>query len=94
MTYKVMVDDNYDYMDPEKRYTHGEFEALEAAIEACKRIVNEWLESSYKAGMSAEELCKSYKGFGLDPWVLGAEKKVFSAWEYAEQRCAEICSKG
>lgn len=25
MTYKVFVDDNYHYMDKDKRYTHGEF---------------------------------------------------------------------
>ena len=34
MIYKVFVDDNYHYMDKDKRYTHGEFETLEAAVEA------------------------------------------------------------
>ena len=93
MVYKVMVDDNYDYTDEEKRYAHGEYGTLEAAIEACKKIVDEWLESAYQPGMNAEKLCSSYKNFGLDPWIAGAEKKIFSAWEYAEKRCAEICSK-
>jgi hypothetical protein len=94
MTYKVMVDDNYDYMDEEKRYTHGEFETLEAAIEACKRIVNEWLQSNHKPGMSADELYTGYKTYGVDPWISGDENKPFSAWKYAEERCVEICSKG
>lgn len=88
-----MVDDNYDYMALEKRTTHGEFETWEKAVEACKKIVNEWLETSYKPGMSAEELRLGYKSYGLDPFIIGAESKPFSAWEYAEQRCAEICSK-
>ena len=93
MIYKVMVDDNYDYMDLEKRYTQGEYETFEAAIDACKKIVDQWLASSYKPGMSAEELCSAYKNFGLDPWISGPENKSFSAWEYAEKRCAEICAK-
>lgn len=94
MIYKVMVDDNYDYMDTEKRYIQGEYGTLDAAIEACKKIVDEWLESAYQPGMGAEELCSSYKNFGLDPWISGIEKNIFSAWEYAEKRCAEICTKG
>jgi hypothetical protein len=31
MTFTVFVDDNYHCMDKDKRYTHGEFETLEAA---------------------------------------------------------------
>ncbi len=93
MTYKVMVDDNFGFMDEEKRYAHGEFESVEAAIEACKKIVDEWLESSYNPGISAKELFTGYKHYGVDPWISEAEKTTFSAWKYAEQRCAEICSK-
>lgn len=95
MTFRVMVDDNYHYMDETERYTLGEFESLEAAIDACKRIVDDYLESAYKPGMSAEELCKSYKGFGDDPWIIGPDpgvgKVLFSAWDYADHRCVEIC---
>jgi hypothetical protein len=42
MTYTVKVDDNFHYMDERERVTHGEFEMLGAAFEACKRIVDKY----------------------------------------------------
>ncbi|MGP8155613.1 MAG: hypothetical protein ACLQMT_01975 [Candidatus Acidiferrales bacterium] len=92
MTYKVMIDDNFHYMDEEERITHGEFETLEAAIEACKKIVNDCLAHAYTPGASAEKLYAYYTMFGEDPWVLGGEGVPFSAWTYAKERCAEICA--
>jgi hypothetical protein len=91
MPYKVFIDDNYHYMDESERITHGEFETLEAAIEACKKIVNDSLAHAYEPGMTAEKLYESYSFFGEDPWISGAEGVPFSAWNYARQRCAEIC---
>jgi hypothetical protein len=92
MPCKVMIDDNFHYMDESERYTHGEFATLEAAIERCKTIVNECLLHGYTPGMSAAALYQYYTGFGEDPWVSGAVGGVpFSAWTYAKGRCAEIC---
>jgi hypothetical protein len=91
MTYIVWVDDNYHYMDEDERYKLGEFKTLDAAIAACKKIVDDFLASTYAPGMSAAELNASYTGFGEDPWIAGEERVLFSAWTYAEQRCAEIC---
>lgn len=92
MKYKVMVDDNFHYQDEEERYTLGEFDSLEAAIAACKKIVEEYLASAYKPGMTAEQLSSNYKMFGEDPWIAGGEGDIpFSAWKYAEQRSSEIC---
>jgi hypothetical protein len=48
MSYTVLVDDNFHYMDKDERYTLGEFESLEAAIIACA-----W---EY-ARLRSEELC-------------------------------------
>ena len=92
MAYRVTIDDNFHYMDESARLDHGEFETLDAAIEACKKIVDEYLASAYKPGMSAAELNASYTMFGEDPWISGAQGIPFSAWDYARQRCAEICS--
>ena len=39
-SYKVLVDDNFDYMDQDKRHEHGVFPTAEEAIAACKRIVD------------------------------------------------------
>jgi hypothetical protein len=92
MIYKVFVDDNYHYMDKDRRYTHGEFETLEAAVEAAKRIVDDGLLSDYQAGMSASTLYSRYTMFGEDPWVSGPGKSDFSAWKYAESRCEILCA--
>jgi len=96
--YKVMVDDNYHYMDDSERDELGVFSTAEEAIAACKRIVDEFLTTSYKPGMTAEELEKSYKGFGEDPFILvlgGIDKPVkFSAWNYAKDRSQTLAPKG
>lgn len=108
MKFQVLIDDNYHYMDESERITHGEFETLEAAIEACKKIVNDCLGHGYTPGMSAQELNAYYTMFGEDPWVkvikdpseATAENPsasvpsgvLFSAWTYARQRCDEICA--
>ena len=95
MGYRVMVDDNYHYMDESERYQHGEFATLDAAIAAARKIVDEYLESAYKPGMSGDELMASYCQFGEDPFITGPEVKgvVFSARDYARERCPEICGK-
>jgi len=93
MAFKVMVDDNFHYQDEDERYTYGEFDTLEAAVDACKKIVDEYLRSAYKPGMTAEELYASYQMFGEDPWVSGADGVPFCSWKYAEQRCADIAPK-
>jgi hypothetical protein len=90
--YKVLLDDNFHYMDEDERTEHGEFESLEAAVAACRRIVDEFLLSTYTPGMSAEALYDHYTGFGTDPFIVGGEaRNDFSAWDYARRRCKEIC---
>lgn len=95
MPYKVLVDDNYHYMDQSERYELGEFENLEAAIEAAKKIVDEFLRSGYQPGMTAQELYKAYTGFGEDPFIASPSTEetgvLFSAWDYAKLRCEEMC---
>jgi hypothetical protein len=92
MSYRVYVDDNYDYM--EGRYTLGEFDSADAALAACKRIVDECLASHHEPGMHAGALITLYRMFGDDPWIApldGAPAVEFSAWRYAEERAAVIC---
>jgi hypothetical protein len=91
MNYKVIVDDNFHYQDETERVTYGEFETLGAAVEACKKIVDQYLASANKHGMSAEALYSNYVAFGEDPWISGADGVPFSAWGYAKLRCREIC---
>jgi hypothetical protein len=93
--FKVFVDDNFHYMDESERYQLGEFLTLEEAIAASRKIVDEYLLSAYQPGMTAESLYQSYVAFGEDPFILAVPGQgaavLFSAWEYAKQRCQELC---
>jgi len=92
MTYKVFVDDNYHYMDESERYLLGDFESLEAAVAACKKIVDEFLVSSHRPGMTSAELLTQYIHFGEDPYIFAGDGIVhFSARDYASVRVREIC---
>ena len=95
MAYKVFIDDNFHYMDESERYELGEFPTLEAAIEASKKIVDDYLLSAYRPGMAANELAASYVSFGEDPFIIDTLGKkigvLFSAWDYASRRSNEMC---
>lgn len=96
MNYQVIIADNFHYMDEDAHYTHGTFTTLDLAVAACKKIVDEYLASAYEHGMRAEELYSSYKAFGEDPFIRCDEPVlvIFSAWDYASERCDEICGAG
>ena len=96
MSFTVMVADNFHYGDEDETYSLGTFDELDAAASAAMHIVDEYLESAFKPGMTAAELYDSYKSFGEDPYIVPADPDEyrFSAWEYAEQRSAAICSAG
>lgn len=94
MTFLVQVDSNYHYQDAEERYTHGRFETFEEAEAAAKRIVDSYLASAFKPGMTANELYASYTGFGDDPFIVSTgEIPKFSAWDYASERSGELCAE-
>jgi len=90
--YTVLVDDNFHYQDESERYKLGVFDDLDAAIAACKRVVDDYLDSVREPGIETEAMYQSYTMFGDDPFIVGAEEAVpFSAWSYARRRCEEIC---
>jgi hypothetical protein len=92
MKYKVVVDDNFHYMDESERYTHGEFETSEVALGAAKVLVDADLNSLYQTGMTADELYRQYTSFGNDPYIVSEDQSChFSAWSYAKERCQDIC---
>jgi hypothetical protein len=96
MHFKVVVADNFHYMDESEHYELGSFDSLELAIEASKRIVDEYLVSAYKPGMSAADLYHSYVSFGEDPFIVAADanRVLFSAWNYAHEQCNWMCQHG
>jgi hypothetical protein len=55
-------------------------------------VVDDYLRSSIKPGIAAEELWAGYARFGEDPFIVSADEEcVFSAWDYARQRCEALC---
>jgi len=92
MSFKVFVDDNYHYQDPSERYEKGVYSSFETAVSVCKNMVDQFLMTAFKEGMSASELYDHYTSFGPDPFVVPIpEGATFSAWDYAKQRCAVMC---
>lgn len=87
--YSVYVDDNFHYMDESERYHLGDFANHAAAVAACKKMVDDYLASAYKPGMTIGELLGSDTSFGDDPWIkpkLCDSSPPFSARDYASRR--------
>ena len=93
MSFKLIVADNFHYMDETENYEHGTFDSLELAIAAAKRIVDEYLASALTSEMTAAQLYHSYVSFGEDPHIVAEQSTgvLFSAWEYARARCDALC---
>ena len=70
MSYKVFVDENSHHADESERWLQGESESYEAALAACRRIIDEFLASNHRVGMKAGELLELYSLFGEDPFIV------------------------
>jgi hypothetical protein len=96
--YKVLIDDNLDYMEEDARVTFGVFATVDEAVSACRAIVDRFLAHAYRPGMTAEALYDHYQSFGDDPFIMTVDpndaRVDFSAWTYARQRCEEIAGRG
>jgi hypothetical protein len=93
--YKVYVDDNFHVQEPDATWEGGVYDTAEEALAFCRGLVDQFLKESYKSGMPAESLFDNYTSWGDDPSIVvigGVDAAAqFSAWEYAKQRCREIC---
>lgn len=97
MGYRVMVDDNYHYMDESQRYLQGEYATYSEALAACQEIVDQFLRYEHVPGMAASALYFRYMMFGEDPFIVdraGSPDHAFgfSAWDYAKVRCQDLCA--
>lgn len=91
-SYTVFVDDNFHYMDESERFTFGKFTSYDAAIAACKQIVDKFLEASCKGIQpSSDALYEHYVAYGPDPFIVSnapsTSQVPFSAWTYAREQC-------
>lgn len=93
--YRVIIDDNFHFMDESERDLAGTYPDCETARQQCIALVERSLKAEYQPGMEAKELLERYKSFGDDPWISGPDRECrFSAWEYAAARAKEICEAG
>ena len=92
-TYQVIVACNFHYMDVSEHYVAGEFENPNDALQLAREIVEQSL-PTYQNGMTVDQILDSYRALGEDPFIVPqADTSRFSAWDYAAQRCNEICAQ-
>jgi hypothetical protein len=93
--YKVLVDSHAQYQSESARYELGPFGDYQTAVQATQKIVDDYLLSANRPGMTAEALFASYILFGEDPFIVPDDADPpFSAWTYAKARCRDLCAKG
>lgn len=99
--FEVFVDDNFHYMDEDERYSGGEFDYYEEAIEYCKGIVDNFLRECYKPGMKADDLYDHYLHFGEDPFIRinnEVDKEIveiikkYSSRDFAKKQSIDMCN--
>jgi len=96
MSYRVLADDNFHYLDEIFRHSLGEFPTYGEALAACEEVVERFLRQEYVPGMAESALYFRYLMFGRDPFIAERPESPdaspgFSAWDYAKVRCSEIC---
>ena len=95
--YKVMIADNYHYMDESEWSTLGEFATYDQALAAAQQRVVASLQECLAVTrnppipLTPEVLYDNYIMFGDDPFILPDDHTpIFSAWTYAKSRCQDI----
>ena len=96
MRYRVLVDENFHCKGRSHRYALGDYATYAEAFAVCKEIVDRFLRHEYVAGMPASALYFRYMMFGREPFLVCAADDAemqpgFSAWDYARERCGELC---
>jgi hypothetical protein len=93
--YKIIIADNFHYMDEDAYSEAGAYDTLPEATEVCRAIVERSLAAVREPGMNAEQLYQQYTSFGDDPFIVALGDapldERFSAWTYAKARCRDIC---
>jgi hypothetical protein len=93
--FTVHVADNFHFMDEDETYARGEYATWAEAVAAAGQIVDDCLAHLYRPGITAADLYDMYTSFGDDPCIRPApDGEQFSAWDYAKQRCNELCAAG
>jgi hypothetical protein len=91
----VYCSHNCHYEDADEVFRQGAYPTFEAALAACKRMVDQELRNALKPGVlsraAPDELYEYYVAFGVDPFIEGpCNDRSFSSRNYARLRCAQI----
>jgi hypothetical protein len=95
-SYEIFIIDNFHSGShgESSRTEAGNFASSEAAIIAAKDIVDRKLRDDFRPSISKEDLLELYKMFGDTPVIVTDDPTcAFSAWDYAEMRCRQICDE-
>jgi hypothetical protein len=93
--YRVLIDDNFHFMDEASRTTGPTFATYAEAVCWCQAFLEQHLLEMLRPGMSGASLIAGYKGFGEDPWITPEpEGEHFSAWEFVEAIADRVCARG
>lgn len=97
--YKVLFDDLFHCMDPEKRFVGeiGVFPTFEEAVAVCKRIIDEQLDQWAERDITADKLQELYVSFADDPFIVPDEVLPkgtdFSFWDYVKERSEALAKQ-
>jgi hypothetical protein len=72
----------------------GQFATAEEALAAARGVIDRSLQQIVNPGMSAAELYDQFTSLGTSAFIRspdGQEAPEFVSFDYARQRCAEIC---
>ena len=93
-SYRVLINDNFHFMDESERIDYGVFASADEALVACKKIVDDDLNSMCQPGRTAAALYECYTLFGADPFAVSLDPNDqpldFSAREYAKERSKSL----
>lgn len=92
MSYQISIFTHFRYQDESPDLDQRTFETYPEAVAYCQSIVDEALARHHVPGMTDDDLFDSYTSFEDDPSIIGPPVlDPFSAWDYAEERCRQIC---
>jgi hypothetical protein len=90
--WEVWVNQPFHLTGEAERYRVGAFATCEEARQACQHVIDGFVESRMPAFGGAAELFSAWKESGPEPWIQShaADQCLFSATDYARERCAEV----
>jgi len=96
MAFHLRVYDNFHSYDESEADDIGSYSTYAVALEAAKAIIDKFLESNWKNGITPEALLGLFDDFGNDPAVISdnhEKHEHFSGRNYAVTRADEVCRK-